>query len=248
MAISIVQSATQVNVGASTSTAPSITLNGVTAGNTLLYVGGIVDLNITWSITDVTDGGDAFTLRQANDQGIASGSSSRSVVAFARNVSSGNKTVQANLAGTSAGAGRYYTLGLIEVSGADPEDDFAQNSNQDAGTTDLLAGGTGFTTTEADDLIIGAVAINTGTTQAAFGSPTSWTNRYRQNDGVNFTPTDVGTWLPGATQTNYTAQWTHTNNAGDDGSGTVVALKATAAPATGSLGQWDPELRLLAWF
>jgi hypothetical protein len=254
VAIALVQQATQVNVAASSTTAPSITLAGVTAGNCLVLVANLYDADPDWTISSIADGGDTFT------QYVASGlfnstDLSRAIVAVAPNIaSSGSKTVTVTMAGTSAGANRYYVFGLYEFSGVHlttPVDDSATNSNINIGTTtDVSAGGSGFTTTDAGDMIVGLGYPVSDDATLNLGSPASWTNRYRQNDSLNFTGLDSGTWLPGSIQTNYTAQWSHDNTAGEEGCAVVIALlpSAAAAPPPATLGQFDPHMRLKAWF
>src|SRR4051812_16672893 len=114
MAIALVTTATQVNVAASSTTAPSIAIT-VTGGNAMTAFGSIYDSNTTWTLDTVTDGGNAFTLRQG-DTGSASGLS-KAAVAHAVNVAGGARTVAFNLGGSAAGANRYYVLGCLEWSG-----------------------------------------------------------------------------------------------------------------------------------
>lgn len=234
MAIALVQTATQVNVAGSSTTAPTIAINGVTGGNAIVPLASIWDNNTTWTLTNTTDGGNTYTTRQAlADNGSSEG---KAVVAHAVNVTGGNRTVAFNLAGTSGAGGRYYVLGCLEFSGvatSAAEDDFAVNENIDTSATDISAGGTGFTTTDAGDVIVGSACDNCSDTTLNFASPTSWTNRYRQNDSNTYIGHDSGYWLPAATQTNYTAQWTHDNNVLNIGAGVVVALKPAAGGGGG---------------
>jgi hypothetical protein len=235
MAIAIAQSATQIDISASSSTAPSITLTGVTAGNALVMVAAIFDAaSNTLAISSVTDGADSFTARTGTattanpDRGVG-------LVGHAVNVSAGSKTVAANLSGTSGGAARYYALGLLELSGvatSAAEDDFAANSEINITSLDISAGGAGFTTTDPGSIIIGTAATNSADDTLNFASPASWTNRYRQNQGLTVTGFDSGTWLPGSIQTDYTAQWAHDNTASSaTGCGIVVALKPGSGQA-----------------
>ena len=235
MPIAFVQAATQVNIAASSATALTITLSGVAAGNCLVLFGSIFDGNTTWTISSVTDGGDAFTTYQATAAATgSSGNRSRAVVSVAPNVAGGNVTVSVNLAGTSGAAGRYYVLGLCEFSGvalSAPEDVSATSSEINIGTTtDCSAGGTGFTTV-ATSLIVGTANPASTDTTMNLASPASWTNRYRQNDSFQFNGHDSGSWLPGAAQTNYTSQWAHDNTAGEFGAAVAVALKEAVSSA-----------------
>jgi hypothetical protein len=152
------------------------------------------------------------------------------VVAYAVNVTGGNRTIAVNLSGTSAGFNRYYSMGAMEFSGvatSAAEDTFDSNNDiNTAGGTDISAGP--ITTTDAGDVLIGTAADTSTSTNLNFGSPTSWTNVYRQNDSSTYMGFDSGYWIPGSIQTTYTAQWSHDNNALDEGSGTIVALKPAA--------------------
>jgi hypothetical protein len=232
MAIAHVQNATEVTVAASSTTGPSITITGATGTNALCptaTIGDAADTNFT--ISSISDGGNTFTVRS----GVATDASQRiyAVGGYAVNITGGDRTVVFNLAGTSAGSNRYYTLGVMEFSGvatSSPEDTFDANDDINTGTTDCNAGP--ITTTDAGDLIFGAAAINSLDTTLNFGSPASWTNVYRENDAASFYGHDSGYWLPGATQTTYTAQWSHDNDAGD-GCAVVVALKPAAGVAGG---------------
>lgn len=227
MAIAFVQAATQVQVSGSGTTAPSITLNGTTNANALVLTATIGEDGNSMTISSVTDGGNTFVVRS----GKTSTFSVHAVAAYAVNITGGNRTVAANLAGTSGS--RYYTLGLTEWSGvatSSPEDTFDANDSIDTSVNDANAGP--ITTTDAGDLLMGTCSGNTASTNMNYASPASWTNRFRSNDASAFFGHDSGSWLPGSTQTTYTAQWTHDNAASDTASAVVVALK----PAGGAVG------------
>jgi len=229
-AIALVQSATQVDVAGSSTTAPSITLNGVTAGNYLVLTGGIFDSSATLTITSTTDGTNTYTTRT----GVSTGAAQRvySVVAYAKVTASGDYTVAVNLSNTSGGANRYYVLGLQEWSGVHPttpEDTWDANDDIDSsGAVDASAGP--ISTTDAGDLLVGAAVVDAVDTALNFSSPASWTNAYRQNDGNAYVGFDSGYWLPGSIQTTYTAQWSHDNGVNYRSAGVIVALKP--APPT----------------
>lgn len=237
MAIALVQTATQVNVAASSSTTPSITITGTTGGNALTAFCVVYDGNTTFTLTSVTDGGNTWVSRQGNatrptDKVITS-------VAVAVDITGGDRTVAFNLSGTSGGSNRYYVLGCLEWSGvktSSAEDTFDINEEIDtSGATDVSAGP--ITTTDAADVLVGLAGFHSVDTNLNLGSPTSWTNSYRQNDGNSYAGMDAGYWLPGAIQTTYTAQWSHDNNVNDLGVGVVVALLADAtAPAGPAFG------------
>lgn len=228
----LVQSATQVDVAGSSTTTPSVTLTGVTAGNHLILVGQVSDAaSTTVTIADTTDGTNTYTTRT----GVATDASQRTyaIVACAKVASSGSYTVAVNLAGVSGGPNVYYSLGLMEWSGLQattPEDTWDANNDIDStGAVDASAGP--ITTTDAGDLLIGAAALNANDVNANFASPASWTTAYRQNDAATYYGMDSGYWLPGSIQTGYTAQWSHDNGAFYESAGVVVALKPAAAPA-----------------
>ena len=233
MAIAHVAAATKVEVSASSSTTPSITLAGTSVGNTLIAFFTCYDANTTWTISSVADGANTYTTRQA----VATLASDRSRAAVSHSISigtGGSRTVTFTLGSTSAGANRYYTTGLVEKSDVGSEDTFSTNSDiVTSGGTDVTAGA--ITTTDAGDLIAGVAAVHTATDTALnFSSPTSWTNRYRTNDGVNTMAHDSGDWIPGSIQTGYNPAWSHDNNANDEGCAVVVAFKPNAggvAPA-----------------
>jgi hypothetical protein len=233
MAIAFVQAATQVDVSGSSTTAPTIAITA-TGGNAILPVAHIGDFGgTTLSLTNITDGGNTYTARTA--QHTDAFERTIAIAGFAVNVTGGARTVTFNLANTSGGANRYYVLGCLEYSGIDtaaPQDATASTSDiNTGGGTDCSAGT--ITTTDAGDLIYGTAGIGgSGDTNINWGSPTSWTNRYRQNDASTYFGMDSGTWLPGSTQTTYTAQWSHDNTSGEEGCAVVVALK----PASGGGG------------
>lgn len=229
MAIALVQSATQVDIGASGTTAPSITINGTVAGNALVAYAAIFDANNTFTLTSTTDGGNSFTTRQGEADFNAT-NGQIGAVAAALAIAGGNRTVAFNLSGTSVNNDRYYTLGCQEWSGvmnASAEDTFDVNTLIDIDTNDVNAGP--ITTTDKNALLVGLASVLSSDTTLNFASPTSWTNSYRQNNpiGAAGAGLDAGYWLPGAIQTTYTAQWTHDNVAAGSfkGAGIVVALK-----------------------
>jgi hypothetical protein len=116
-----------------------------------------------------------------------------------------------------------------------PEDAFTSNDDIDtSGATDVSAGP--ITTTDAGDLILGSASDSSSDATLNFASPTSWTNKYRQNDSNTFIGHDSGYWLPAAIQTTYTAQWSHDNNASDESCGAIVALKP-ASIGSGAVSQ-----------
>ena len=232
--MALIQSATQVDVAGSSTTAPSIIINGVVGGNAIVGFASIYDGNTTWTLTDTTDGGNTFVTRQGKATHTPAGSAQRAVVAVAVNVTGGNRTVAFNLAGTLGGANRYYSLGCQEWSGvatSSPEDTFDVNEEIDtSGAVDISAGP--ITTTDIGDVLVGATTLISSDPTANFASPASWSNSYRQNDCGAFVGFDAGYWLPGSIQTTYTAQWAHDNNTDDKGAGVVVALKPAASGPT----------------
>jgi hypothetical protein len=85
---------------------------------------------------------------------------------------------------------------------------------------------------------VAALCYNAADSDVAWSSPASWTNRYRFSDWNTSQVMDAGTWLPGSTQTSYSAQWAHDNVSGARAGAVVVALKAAAgggAPFTSNL-------------
>ena len=218
----LIQTATQVNVAASGTTAPSIVLTSAVAGNTILAFASIWHGGTVWTYTNTTDGGNTFTslaataTKPATDQSRAIGS-----VAF--NITGGSRTVAFNLSSVTS---VYYVLGCLEWSAMDSVDVSAATSNIDTTTLDISAGT--ITTTNAGDVLIGVASLNTGDATINFASPTSWTNSYRQNDSSTYIGMDAGYWVPGSIQTTYTAQWAHDNTAGNWGGGVVMALKPSA--------------------
>jgi len=234
MSVALVQTATQVDVAASSTTAPSIVISGTAGGNALTAFASIWDANTTWTLDSTTDGGNTFVTRQGSATDVPGGAMQHGAVAFSVNITGGDRTVAFNLSGNAAGANRYYTLGCQEWSGVEPvtpEDTFDVNEEIDtSGATDTSAGP--ITTTDAADLIVGCASVISATdANLTLGSPASWVNSYRQNSGSTIVGMDAGYWLPGSIQTTYTAQWSHDNNANDRGAGIVVALKpAGTAP------------------
>jgi hypothetical protein len=220
--IALVQSATQVSVQASAASEATITINGTISGNCLVVYAAILDVDEDFTITSVTDGGNSWTFRS----GICTETPTRSyvVIAYAVNITGGNRTISINLSGVS-GLFLYYEIGCQEWSGvatASPEDTFDSNDDIDCTSADVSAGP--ITTTISGDLLVGVAHANLGDTTMNFVQPTNWTNIYRENDSLNKVGMDGSYWLPGATQTGYTAQWSH-DNAAHEGTAVIVALK-----------------------
>jgi hypothetical protein len=231
MAIALAQSITQVQVDGSSATSFNLTINGTVGGNALVWVGAVYDSDGDYTITGITDSGNTWTVRN----GVVSSAADRTyaAVGYAVNITGGNRTVTISLASTSAGANRYLTYGCFEFSGvatSTPEDTWDANDEVSIATNDLNAGP--ITTTDAGDLLVGAVAIFfTTSTNVNFASPTSWTNSYRENNPNAHASLDAGYWIPGSVKTTYTAQWVHDNEASREGCGVVVALKPAAGGA-----------------
>jgi len=221
MAISLVQTATQVQVDATSLTSFNITINGTANSNVLTAFYSAYDA-LLFTVSSVSDGGNSWTTRT----GTASGTDRTSgIISYASNITGGNRTVTIALGNTSPGSNRYITYGAQEWSGvatSSPEDTWDENSEIDITSSDVTAGP--ITTTEADDLLVG-IATGNVTVTMSYGSPTSWTNSYRENDGFSHASYDVSYWLPGATQTTYSPQWSHANQSSRKGTAVVVALK-----------------------
>jgi hypothetical protein len=223
----LIQAATQVNVAASATTAPSIVLTSAVAGNTIIALASIWHIGITWTYTNTTDGGNTFSSVQASAKKASDSDRSRAIASVAFNITGGSRTVAFNLSGVSS---TYYVLGCLEWSALNSVDVSAATSDIDTTATDISAGT--ITTTDAGDVLIGVASLNTSDATSNFASPTSWTNSYRQNDGSTYIGMDAGYWVPGSIQTTYTAQWAHDNTATDRGGGVVVALKPAEATPT----------------
>lgn len=222
--MTVVQSATQVNVSGSAADAFTLSMPSVAGGNALIGSFCMYSSNNTWLWDTVTDGGNTFVIRQAF-AGISN--YARAGVAVALNVTGGSRTVSFN---TSGGSGTHFVVyGCEEISGilsAAAEETWDANDQIDITALNCNAGP--ITTTNAGDLFYGCAGINGTDATMNFASPTSWTNTYRQNNNTTYVGMDAGRWEPGSTQSNYTAQWTHDTAAGDDGCGVVVALKPVA--------------------
>jgi hypothetical protein len=221
----LVQSATQVRVDASSATTFAVTLTGTGSGNALVGLYGIYDLNTTWDTSGVDDGGNAWTVRKAT---ATRTNRVESVVAWAVNITGGSRTITLSITGESAGANRYLTYGAQEWSGvatSSAEDTWDENSEVDIAVSDITAGP--ITTTDSGALFVGAAVVTPVDATLNWASPTSWTNSYRENDNNAHQGVDAGYWLPGSTQASYSPQWTHDNATGDGGA-VVVALKADA--------------------
>lgn len=225
MAVAHVQSATVAQGSGVSSTAPACnTLSSVAAGNCIIVVGTVGDFGGTGlTITSVTDGTNTYTVRTS----VSTDGAQRvyAIVAYAVDVSAGNFTPQVNLGNTSGGSNRYFTLGAMEWSGvaiSTPEDTWDAADDFEVSGADVAAGP--ITTGYAGALIVGACAMAMGSANLAFASPTSWTNRYRENDSNTYYGHDSGTWLPGTVQTSYSPAWSHANASGE-GSAVVVSLK-----------------------
>src|ERR1700741_101313 len=200
-----VQSATQVDVAASSTTTPSITLTGTTGGNTLIGYCSIWDADDNWTISAVGDGVESFTLHNGFATA-ASSSRSSAGLAHAEDIAGGDSTLTFTLASTSAGSDRYYVLGYEEWSGVkvvSAEDAFDVNQEDDVTSAPDISAGP-IDTTDNGALIVGVATVNSADTTLAFASPTNWTNTYRQNDSSAIIGMDAGYWLPGSIQTAYT--------------------------------------------
>jgi len=217
----LIQTATQVNVAASGTTAPSIVLTSAVAGNTILAFASIWHGGLAWTYTNTTDGGNTFTSLAATATNPGT-DQSRAIGSVAFNITGGSRTVAFNLSGVTS---LYYVLGCLEWSALASVDVSAATSNIDTTTLDISAGP--ITTTDAGDVLIGVATLDTGDTTINFASPTSWTNSYRHDSNI-YIGMDAGYWVPGSIQTTYTAQWAHDNTAGNWGGGVVIALKPSA--------------------
>jgi hypothetical protein len=227
MAIEFVQKSSHTESNGTTNPV-DVTLTGVTAGSCLVLVGSIYNSSDSYTISGVSDGA-AYTVRSGTHTTF--GIRQYSVVAYLLNASSGTHTASITLSGATANQ-TYAVFGLAEFSGvatSSAEDTWDANDSISITASDISAGP--ITTTDAGALLIGtAEMIADSATSLAWASPTSWTNLYRQNDAyTSGTGHDSGYWLPGSTQSNYTAQWSHRNITDEQGSGVVVAL----LPATG---------------
>ena len=218
----LIQTATQVNVASSGTTAPSIVLTSAVAGNTILAFASIWHGGLAWTYTNTTDGGNTFTSLAATATNPGT-DQSRAIGSVAFNITGGSRTVAFNLSGVSS---TFYVLGCLEWSALASVDVSAATSNIDMTSLDISAGP--ITTTDAGDVLIGVATQNTGDANINYASPTSWTNSYRQNDSATYVGMDAGYWVPGSIQTTYTAQWTNDNTAGEWGGGVVMALKPAA--------------------
>jgi len=230
MAIALVQTATQVQVDASSATSFNITITGTANGNALTACHSVYDAAL-FSISSVSDSGNSWTTRT----GTASSGSDRTdgVLSHAANITGGSRTITIALSGTSGGSNRYITYGAQEWSGVATsayEDTWDDNSEVDITSADVTAGP--ITTTDAGDVLVGIATANISLAMS-YGSPTSWTNSYREDDGSLHATYDVAYWLPGSIQTTYSPQWSHTNSA-TKGTAVVVALK----PAGGISVAW----------
>jgi hypothetical protein len=229
VAIALVGSAALANINAGTVSATTVT-RAFTAGNCAIAVASIFR-QTTFTVDSVTDGaGNTWNLLTVGTAD-ATGLFQRLAVAYAMNVAAGSATVSFNL---SSSAVTISNTGVSEFSGvatASALDDSATNSEISTAAADVTAGP--IDTTEAGDLIYGAACVRAvSDTNVNFGSPTNFTNIYRQNNsatGGQAPSLDAAYWLPGAVQTNFSPAWTHDNAAGTEGIGIVLALKAAAA-------------------
>jgi len=221
----LIQTATQVNVAGSGTTAPSIVLTSAVAGNTILAFASFWHTGITWTYTNTTDGGNTFTSLAATATNPGT-DQTRGVVSVAFNITGGSRTVAFNLSGVTD---LYYVLGCLEWSALASVDVSAATSNIDMTSLDSSAGP--ITTTDAGDVLIGVATQDSGSAGLTLASPTSWTNSYRQNDSATYVGMDAGYWVPGSIKTTYTAQWAHINTAGEWCGGVVMALKPAAGGA-----------------
>lgn len=228
MAIAHVQSATVVEATASSAN-PSITITGTVGGNALCVECVMYSGNGTYTLGATTDGGNSFTTRS----GVATSGSNRiyAVAAHAENITGGSRTITVAFSGTAAGT-NYWGIGVTEKSGVATT--FAEDASNHRDDIDITAAditGGSITTTDAGDLIFGVAATLSTDSTHNWASPTSWTNRYRRDNGTTNQAFDGGDWLPGSIQTGYSPQWAHDNTTAIlEGCGVVVALRAVGAP------------------
>lgn len=229
--MSFVQKATHVTVDAASGTV-AITLTGVGAGNALVKTAAIYNNTLGYTISGVSDGS-AFTVRS----GLHTAVDHRqySMVAYRVNVAGGSHTVTTTLGGGFNPGLTYAELDLSEFSNVDnasPERTFDANDDQSITSNDVNAGPV--SSAAASDFFVGAAEVPAdSTTSLAWGSPTSWTNIGRKNDGfTSGTGYDAGYWFPGSIQTSYTPQWTHRNISGSEGSAVVVVFRQAAGASS----------------
>lgn len=194
----------------------------LTAGNLAVAVCQALR-STTFTITGVTAGWTLYTASQL-------GATLFGQLGFAwiPNVAGGSTTCTFTLSSTASTFGNTGMMEFSAIKTSSPLDG-TPVSNAEINTasgTDCSAGP--ITTADANGLLVGAAGVRSSTdTNVTWGSPASWTNVYRQNNSP--TPgtgpaIDAGYWLPGAAQTNYTAQWSNDNNAGDEGAAILVGF------------------------
>lgn len=242
--MAFVQKATHVTVDAASGTV-AITLTGVAAGNALVKTAAIYNNTLAWTIASVSDGS-AFTVHT----GVHTAADHRqySMVAYRVNVGAGSHTVTTTLGGTFNPGLTYAELDLEEHSGIDttsPAVTADANDDQSITSNDVNAGPV--SSAAATDIFFGCAELPADSaTSLAWGSPASWTNIGRKNDGFSSgTGYDAGYWYPGSIQTTYTPQWSHRNISGSEGSAVVVVLKAAAAAAASLLPRRPSALPVL---
>jgi len=271
MPVRIKQTATQVLVAGSSSTALSITINGTVTGNCLAAVAGIHDNNDTSFTVSTADGGNTWTTRECTMSSATLVISAHGVVAHAENITGGNRTITFTLTGASAGTFRYYILGCYElenvpstISGAEL---FQASNNQILinpvspfdGPFAFVPGITipqqGF----GSPILIG-VALGPQLDGAAeFESPPGWVNSYRCDDAGIGCVTDIAHYFPGGPVVGYTARWKHdTSNVNEIFAAVVVAIgslaSSSAVPETrppflpGEDDGMFADVRILTWF
>ena len=235
MTVALVQSATQVNITASNTTAPTITRTGCTAGNHLVGILGLFDDATGWTLGTVTDGTTTHTVRSAT--ATAGTWRVRACVSYGVISASGDKTLTWNLGSTSAGSNRYGVLGLWEFSGLDNaalEIAWDGNDQVDTNTDDISAGPTSSLSSQSDGLVVGVGLVNEANSNLGFGSPSGFTSTYRQNDANTYLGVDGAYRLGAISAGTLTMQWSHGSiDSGSLGCGVVVVLKSAAVVSGG---------------
>jgi hypothetical protein len=168
MAGSIVQSQYNVDDSTSLSTTISVTLNGVTANNTLVVHVGWGDAALTCSVSD----GSSYTSGAARVQT----SSQSSQVFYLEAASGGTHNITATISGAGA---PYRRIRAYEITGVATSSSLDQSTGQalaSPGTgTDAVTSGNTSTTTNANDFLMG-FAENVSETDPGSGTIAAGTN------------------------------------------------------------------------
>ena len=170
MSISVVQKATGVSSSGS-SLSVSVTITGVTAGNTLIAVVGHEDAGGSNPIISVSDGQGSYTADQQNNRGFQTHAGIWSLF----NANAGSHTITAT-ASLGTAANSSWSINVIEVSGLGTSDSYDTGNNNSANTSTTPTSGVSAALAQGSELVVTCLTGNTGLSGGSYTAPPSGGN------------------------------------------------------------------------